>query len=75
MLVPTGDADALAAALGELLADGPGRDRLAAAASRAVRRYDWSTVAADVLAVYETVVAGVRPVDGPGPNRLGWRRR
>ncbi len=38
---------------------GPAR-RLDAAAARAVRRYDWSTVAGRILRVYETVVGARR---------------
>lgn len=54
-LFRTGDAAALAKEAGVLL-DDPGRRReLAAAARAAVLRYDWGTVAVDVLQVYETV--------------------
>jgi phosphatidylinositol alpha-mannosyltransferase len=76
VLFPTGDPAALATALSDLLDDGDRRDDLAARASAAVRRYDWSTVAARVLAVYETVRAGADRV-GPDPrtrSRLSrWR--
>ncbi len=61
---PVGDAAALASRLGGLLADPAGRARLADAARRHAQRYDWSTVAADVLAVYETVTAGTDAVEG-----------
>ncbi|KQX66748.1 glycosyltransferase family 4 protein [Angustibacter sp. Root456] len=54
------DASALAAALGDLLVDEGRRARLRAAAAVGVRRYDWSVVAQEVLAVYETVTDGVR---------------
>jgi phosphatidylinositol alpha-mannosyltransferase len=67
VLFPTGDPAALAAALGDLLDDAQGRAALAARASAAVRRYDWSTVAASVLDVYETVRAGADRV-GPDPR-------
>lgn len=76
VLFPTGDPAALATALADLLDDGDRRDDLAARASAAVRRYDWSTVAARVLAVYETVRAGADRV-GPDPrtrSRLSRRR-
>jgi len=54
-LVRRGDADALAAALAELLADPDERARLATAGRAAVADYDWSVVARRILAVYETV--------------------
>jgi len=59
VLFPTGDAAAMAAGLGALLDDPARRVELVARARQAVRVYDWSRVAADVLAVYETVVAVV----------------
>jgi phosphatidylinositol alpha-mannosyltransferase len=58
VLFPTEDADALAAELAGLLADPGGRAALDARAQQAVRRYDWSTVATQVLQVYETVTTG-----------------
>ncbi|TYB39344.1 glycosyltransferase family 4 protein [Actinomadura chibensis] len=54
-LFPAGDHAALAAAAGELLDDPARRKRLSAEARAAVRAYDWSAVARDVLRVYETV--------------------
>ncbi|GAA4353895.1 glycosyltransferase family 4 protein [Angustibacter luteus] len=57
-LFGTGDPVDLASSLSALLADEPRRAQLSAAASVAVRRYDWSVVARDVLAVYETVLGG-----------------
>lgn len=54
-LFPTGDAHALAKDAIELLGDATERARLSEAAALAVRRYDWSVVAADLLAVYEMV--------------------
>ncbi|WP_433324001.1 glycosyltransferase family 4 protein [Spirillospora sp. CA-294931] len=54
-LFPVGDHKALAAAAGELLDDPARRKQLSAEARAAVRRYDWSSVARDVLRVYETV--------------------
>ena len=56
-LVPVGDADALAKSALDLLADPARLDQLRHAARVAVRRYDWSTVADDVLAVYEMAAA------------------
>ena len=58
VLVPVGDPAALADAVGGLLDDPAARAALGAAAQAAVRRYDWGRVAADVVAVYETVTAG-----------------
>lgn len=59
-LFPAGDHVALAAAAGELLDDPARRKQLSAEARAAVRDYDWSAVARDVLRVYETVAfAGV----------------
>ncbi|HJU96673.1 MAG TPA: glycosyltransferase family 4 protein [Jiangellaceae bacterium] len=57
VLVPVGDSEALAAATLDLLAAPDRRRDLADAARVAVRRYDWSVVADDVLAVYEMAVA------------------
>lgn len=57
-LFPAGDAPALAACLVDLLRQAPRRVALQQAASAGVRRYDWSVVAQDVLAVYETVTEG-----------------
>jgi phosphatidyl-myo-inositol alpha-mannosyltransferase len=54
-LFPTGDAAALAAAAGRLLDDPAHRASLAAEASEAVREFDWSVVAKDVLRVYQAV--------------------
>ncbi|MCZ2814643.1 glycosyltransferase family 4 protein [Modestobacter sp. VKM Ac-2984] len=55
VLVRRGDAAALAAALGGLLADPARRAELQAAGRRAVADYDWAVVAQRILAVYETV--------------------
>ncbi|MGK2867410.1 MAG: glycosyltransferase family 4 protein [Mycobacterium sp.] len=54
-LVPVGDSDALATSLIELLGDDEARLKYVAAASEAVRRYDWSVVAGEIMRVYETV--------------------
>lgn len=62
MLIPVGDADALAREAIALLNDPERRAAMRAAASVGVRRYDWSTLAEEILAVYEmAVAAGVRP--------------
>lgn len=55
VLVPVRDPGALAAALGALLQDVPRQQRLVAAARRAVRAYDWSSVTRSIVEVYETV--------------------
>jgi phosphatidylinositol alpha-mannosyltransferase len=55
-LFETGDPDALAVAAGRLLDDQQRRALLSAAASEAVRAYDWPVVARDVVQVYEAVV-------------------
>jgi phosphatidylinositol alpha-mannosyltransferase len=59
-LFANGDADDLATRLVALLDDAVARSQLGDAARSAVRRYDWSTVAEQVLRVYETVVEGSR---------------
>jgi phosphatidylinositol alpha-mannosyltransferase len=65
VLVRRGDPDALARELSALLADPARRARLSAAGSRAAAAYDWSVVAARILAVYETVAPpGGGAVDG-----------
>ncbi|GAB2853876.1 glycosyltransferase family 4 protein [Actinocorallia aurea] len=61
VLFRTGDPAALAEEAARLLDDPDRRDALSKEAASAVRAYDWSTVARDVLRVYETVV-----VDAPG---------
>ncbi len=74
-LFPVEDAAALAAAAIRLLGD-PGRlEELRKAASRHVRRFDWSTVGADILAVYETVTDGTTAVAAVEDERTGWRGR
>jgi len=65
VLFPTGDADALAQQLVALLADPARRSALRTRAAAAVRRYDWSVVADEVLAVYETVVDGLASAGRP----------
>jgi phosphatidyl-myo-inositol alpha-mannosyltransferase len=54
----TGDVDDLTTRLAMLLEDPARRAALGDAAQVAVRRYDWSTVATQVLRVYETVLEG-----------------
>jgi len=64
-LVPVDDSAALAAALIEVLGDSDEsvalRERFVAGATDAVKRYDWSVVANQIMRVYETVAgAGVK---------------
>jgi phosphatidyl-myo-inositol alpha-mannosyltransferase len=80
VLVPVGDPAALAGAVLDLLDDPARAAAMARRASVAVRRYDWSRVAAQVLDVYETVrlgADGVGPDPGAGSGPLGllarWR--
>lgn len=75
------DADALAAAALRLLGDPARLTELRERGSAHVRRFDWSTVGADILSVYETVTAGAAAVAaadvdrGPGLRaRLGLAR-
>jgi phosphatidylinositol alpha-mannosyltransferase len=70
-LVPVEDSAALAAALIDLLGDDVARRDYVEAATRAVRRYDWSVVAREILRVYETVAgAGAKVrVEGTAGNR------
>jgi len=56
LLFPTGNAAELAAAAGQMLDQPELRAGLSAAASAAVRDYDWRVVARDVVRVYEAVV-------------------
>jgi phosphatidylinositol alpha-mannosyltransferase len=55
-LFASGDAADLAAAIGRLLDDPQRRAALSAAASAAVRDYDWTKIARDVVKVYEAVL-------------------
>ena len=67
-LFPVGDAAALADLLADLLADPARRAALAEQGRRAVRAYDWGTVARAVVEVYETVaVAAPVVVDAALP--------
>ncbi|OBI90658.1 glycosyltransferase family 4 protein [Mycobacterium asiaticum] len=60
-LVPVEDGAALADALIEVLQDDALRQRYVAAGTEAVRRYDWSVVASQIMRVYETVAgSGVK---------------
>jgi phosphatidylinositol alpha-mannosyltransferase len=57
VLLPPGDAAAWSAGLAALLADPARRAALARAGRSRVTAFDWSTVAAQVLRVYEVAVA------------------
>lgn len=61
-LFAPGDAAALAEHALTLLAEPGLRRGLAASATAAVRRYDWSILGRRILDVYETVTAGAGPV-------------
>jgi phosphatidylinositol alpha-mannosyltransferase len=76
VLFAVGDAPALADGLLSLLADAAQREALRERAGVAVRRYDWSVVAEEVLAVYETVTAGAQAVGEDAHSGLlaRWRR-
>lgn len=65
-LFRVGDAAALADAAADLLDDPPRRKQLSAEARAAVRAYDWSTVARDVVRVYETVAGDTGVVEISG---------
>lgn len=72
-LVPVGDAPALAKAALDLLDDPVRRGELSDRARLAVRRYDWSTVADELLGVYEIAVAAGSG-HGHGRYRVPGRR-
>jgi phosphatidylinositol alpha-mannosyltransferase len=61
VLVPRGDATALAEALRDLALDGGRRDALAGAAARAAQRYAWPRVAAEVLDAYADAITMPAP--------------
>ncbi|AIA02495.1 glycosyltransferase family 4 protein [Streptomyces noursei] len=66
------DAEALATTAIRLLNTPDRRTELSERGSKHVRRFDWSTVGADILAVYETVAAGASAV--ATDERVGRRR-
>jgi phosphatidylinositol alpha-mannosyltransferase len=73
-LVPVDDSRALAAALIEVLSDDVARQRYVEAGTKAVRRYDWSVVAKEILRVYETVAGAGAKVQVAGEAPRGTRR-
>lgn len=70
---PTGDTAALSGSLLGLLDDDGRRAALSQSAATWVRRYDWSTVGDELIAVYETVAAAAGKV-GEDVTRP-WRDR
>jgi phosphatidylinositol alpha-mannosyltransferase len=64
LLVPPGDADALAAALRGLLGNPARRAELARAAAERVGPFDWSGIARQVLRVYDLAIAGASSAAG-----------
>ncbi len=58
MTFPTGNHAGLAAAVNRALDDPSSTAIRAEAAKEAVRRFDWSLVAADIRAIYEESMAG-----------------
>ncbi|WP_042404574.1 glycosyltransferase family 4 protein [Streptacidiphilus carbonis] len=73
-LFPVEDAEALAEAAIRLLGDPRRLAGLRAAGSAHVRRFDWETVGADILSVYETVTTGAAAIVEEDPGG-GWRAR
>ncbi len=74
-LFTTGDPASLADRLAEVLGDPEQREALRTHGSAWVRRYDWSTVAHQLLEVYEMVAPqAVRPEAGSGRFLKRWWR-
>ncbi|GAA3217392.1 glycosyltransferase family 4 protein [Oerskovia jenensis] len=76
-LFPVGDSVALAETVVRVLADPAGREVYCGRAISFVRRFDWSTVTAEVLAVYEMALAAsdaVIPVHEDPASLRGGRR-
>jgi phosphatidylinositol alpha-mannosyltransferase len=65
-LVPVDDAAALAGGLVEVLENDAARARYVGTAAEAVRRYDWSVVARQIMRVYETVAGSGAKVQVAG---------
>ncbi|MBF6212844.1 glycosyltransferase family 4 protein [Nocardia puris] len=66
VLVPVGDAPALATAIDGVLTDTARRERLVRTANQVVGEYDWPVVAEQILRVYETVTVGDTRVRAAG---------
>ena len=75
VLVPRGDATALAEVMRDLAFDRGRRERLAAAAARSAQRYAWPRVAGEVLDAYGDAIAmpGPQGVRARSSARLGLR--
>lgn len=69
VLVPPGDAEALARALTGLLADRARRDRIARAAAQAASAFSPGTVAEALAGLYDRVTGADLADRGPGPRR------
>jgi phosphatidylinositol alpha-mannosyltransferase len=72
-LVPVDDAAGLAAGLVEVLENDVLRERYVDAAAEAVRRYDWSVVARQLMRVYDTVAGSGTKVQVAGTAGWGYR--
>jgi phosphatidylinositol alpha-mannosyltransferase len=72
-LVPVDDAAALAAGLIEVLDNDVARSRFVESAAEAVRQYDWSIVAKQIMRVYETVAGAGTKVQVAGTAGWGYR--
>jgi phosphatidylinositol alpha-mannosyltransferase len=73
VLVPRGDATALAEAICDLVLDPPRRAAMAASAAERARRYAWPRVAGEVMDVYHEAIeahAQGAPVKRPAERRL-----
>lgn len=68
-LVPVDDAEALATGLVEVLENDDLRTGYIQAAAEAVRRYDWSVVAGQIMRVYETVAGSGTKVQVAGTGK------
>ena len=64
-LFPVGDSTALAAVLRSLIDDPAARNRLIDAGTTRANAYDWASVSAQILAVYETVSHGEKVTVDP----------
>ena len=69
-----GDPVDLARAVVALLRDPARREQLAVAGRKRANAFDWSVVAADVMAVYETVTLGASSVHASNEPESLWAR-
>lgn len=76
-LFPTGDANALASSIVEMLGNEPLRMELAALGRQRAAEFDWAKVSLDVERVYESVVTPGHPVQADLSEQLlgRWARR